>query len=104
MRGARAFLSLKAGVTRGTVPAPYWRGGVVSGRRDSGGMRPENIVTYENSRAAALETMERLYSELKVSGREKELERLGSRTDRTRFCYTTTHVYVSHESIRGDLK
>ncbi|MGB3681075.1 MAG: sulfotransferase domain-containing protein [Rubrobacteraceae bacterium] len=43
-RGARAFLNLEAGVTRGAVPAPPWKSRVVSGKRASGGVSPENVI------------------------------------------------------------
>lgn len=44
MQGMRAFLNLEAGVTRGLVPNPYWRSGVISDKRGSGGVIPENVV------------------------------------------------------------
>lgn len=44
VRGMRAFLNLEAGITRGPVPKPHWRSGVISDKRGSGGVVPENVV------------------------------------------------------------
>jgi hypothetical protein len=41
LRGAKAFLNLEAGVTRGDVPGPAK---AVPGGRDAGGVSPENMI------------------------------------------------------------
>lgn len=45
LRGLRAFLNLEVGVTRDVAPIPRWKSRANTGDdRDSGGMRPENVV------------------------------------------------------------
>ena len=44
VRGARVFLNLEAGITRGAVPAPHWSRGVISGQRAPGELKPEHLI------------------------------------------------------------